>query len=60
VAAPTFRELARHRLEHYERFDPEAWAKEVEEARTRGCRLVRIPGMTIEIRDYSLELLAAS
>jgi hypothetical protein len=54
VTAPTLRERARRRLGRPEAANPEAWAREVEEARKRGCRLVRLPGLTISIRDYSL------
>ena len=33
----------------------EEWAKAVEDARLHGLRLVRLPGLVVEIRDYSLE-----
>ena len=49
------RDLARARLDRLENVSPEQWAREVEEARKRGCRLVRVPGLTVEIRDYSLD-----
>ena len=49
------RELARRRLDQHANASPEDWAKAVEEARNQGFRLVRIPGLTIQIRDYSLK-----
>jgi hypothetical protein len=51
---PTMRELVQRRLKDTDILDPEEWAKEVEEARKRGRRLVRLPGLTVSIRDYSL------
>jgi hypothetical protein len=49
------RALARARLEQRENPSPEDWAMAVEEARSRGYRLLRIPGLIVEIRDYSLK-----
>lgn len=54
MAVPTLRECARRRLRDPDALDPEEWAKEVEEARKRGFRLVRLPGLTVSIRDDSL------
>jgi hypothetical protein len=54
VAAATLRERARRRLDRPEVANPEEWAKEVDAACKRGFRLVRLPGLTVSIRDYSL------
>ena len=51
---PVLRQLARQRLEEPMTMTPEAWAKAVEEARLRRYRLLRFPGLLVEIRDYSL------
>jgi DNA-binding IclR family transcriptional regulator len=46
--------LARRRLERTEP-SPEDWAKAVEEARSRGYKLIRVNReLTVEIRNYSL------
>jgi hypothetical protein len=50
----TLRERARRRLDRPEVVDAEGWARDVEQARKRGFRLVRLPGLTVSIRDYSL------
>ncbi len=54
ASPPSIRELARRRLERQANVSTEEWAKAVEEAQRRGFRLVRLPGLIIEIRDYSL------
>lgn len=56
MATAMLRQRARRLLEKPASITPEAWAKNVEEARKRGCHLVRVGSLTIEIRDYSLEV----
>jgi hypothetical protein len=54
VPAPTLRDRARRRLDRPEVANPEEWAKEVDDARRRGFRLVRLRVLIVSIRDYSL------
>jgi hypothetical protein len=51
VAAATLRERARRRLDRPEAANPEEWAKEVDAACKRGFRLVRLPGLTVSVRE---------
>ncbi len=47
------RELARRRLARLQEPTPEEWAKQVEEAKTRGCELVRVGSLIVEIQKCS-------
>ena len=53
---PTYlREVAKRRLQRLAEPTPEQIEKEVEQARREGYRIVRGPGVSIWIQDYSLE-----
>jgi len=54
--SPNLRELARRRLLRLNELSPEEWAKEVEEVRKQGYKLMALPdGLRIWLRDYSLK-----
>jgi DNA-binding IclR family transcriptional regulator len=52
---PELRDLAKRRLERLQQPSPAEIAKEIEEARRDGYMLIRVPGVRIKIRDYSLK-----
>lgn len=47
------RGLARRRLVRLQEPTPEEWAKQVEEARKRGCELIRAGDVVVEIKMFS-------
>ena len=52
---PTYlREVAKRRLQRLAEPTPEQAEKEDEQARREGCKVVRVPGLSIWIQDYSL------
>lgn len=51
----SLREVAKRRLHQLTEQTPEQIAKEDEDARRQGCRIMRVPGYSIWIHDFSLD-----